>query len=89
MLADWSVAKCDKMSIQRQYISSSWQRGLNENTNGLIRDIYPKRTDFRCVHDRELLTLQNTLNNRPRKTLNYATPANKMVEYLTQQVANL
>ena len=68
---------------------SSWQRGLNENTNGLIRDIYPKRTDFRYVHDDELLNLQNMLNNRPRKTLNYATPVNKMVEYLTQQVENL
>ena len=64
---------------------SSWQRGLNENTNGLIRDVYPKRTDFRCVNDRDLLKLQNILNNRPRKTLNYATPANEMVKYLTHQ----
>ena len=63
---------------------SSWQRGLNENTNGLIRDIYPKRTDFRFVNDHELLRLQNMLNNRPRKTLRYATPANEMVKYISQ-----
>ena len=68
---------------------SSWQRGLNENTNGLIRDFYPKRTDFRNVPDRELLRLQNILNNRPRKTLNYVTPVNKLVECLTQQSVNM
>ena len=63
---------------------SSWQRGLNENTNGLIRDVYPKRTDFRLVADEELLAWQNNLNNRPRKTLNYATPTEAMVQHLTR-----
>jgi transposase, IS30 family len=67
---------------------SSWQRGLNENTNGLIRDIYPKRTDFRWITDDELLKWQNNLNNRPRKTLNYATPTDEMVKYLTLPVVN-
>jgi len=67
---------------------SSWQRGLNENTNGLIRDIYPKRTDFRWITDDELLRWQNNLNNRPRKTLNYATPTDEMVKHLTQSVVN-
>lgn len=61
---------------------SSWQRGLNENTNGLIRDFYPKRTDFREVSDVEILTVQNILNNRPRKALGYSTPVRALIEKL-------
>ena len=53
----------------------SWERGLNENTNGLIRQYFPKKTCLRNV-DKELIeTVQNKLNNRPRKSLNYRTPA--------------
>jgi len=54
---------------------SSWQRGLNENTNGLIRRYLPKKTDFTTVSDKEIIQIQNDLNNRPRKTLGYDTPA--------------
>jgi IS30 family transposase len=54
---------------------SSWQRGLNENTNGLIRRYLPKKTDFTTVSDKEIIQIQNDLNNRPRKTLGYETPA--------------
>ena len=61
---------------------SSWQRGLNENTNGLIRDFYPKRTDFRLISDAEILAVQNLLNNRPRKALNFMTPTREMVNHL-------
>jgi IS30 family transposase len=68
---------------------SSWQRGLNENTNGLIRDVYPKRTDFRYVSSEDLLKVQNTLNNRPRKMLNYETPVNVMIEHLIQQAVKM
>ena len=57
----------------------SWQRGLNENTNGLIRDFYPKRTDFREVSEADILSVQNLLNNRPRKTLGFITPTQAMV----------
>lgn len=53
----------------------SWQRGTNENTNGLIRDYLPKKTDFRKVTDRVLLDIQNALNERPRKTLEYFSPS--------------
>jgi len=79
---------CEEANIKWYFCDpySSWQRGLNENTNGLIRDVYPKKTDFRCVSDNKLLRLQNILNNRPRKTLNYATPTDEMVKRLTQQV---
>jgi IS30 family transposase len=53
---------------------SPWQRGLNENTNGLLRRFYPKGTDFNKVSERELLKTQDMLNNRPRKCLGYRTP---------------
>ena len=53
---------------------SSWQRGTNENTNGLIRQYLPKGTDFREISDQEIETIMNKLNNRPRKTLGYRTP---------------
>jgi len=54
---------------------SSWLRGLNENTNGLIRRYIPKKTDFTTISDKEIIQIQNDLNNRPRKTLGYKTPA--------------
>ena len=53
---------------------SPWERGLNENTNGLIRKFYPKGTDFSEVSDEEILRVQNLINERPRKSLNYKTP---------------
>jgi IS30 family transposase len=53
---------------------SPWERGLNENTNGLIRKFYPKGTDFSQVTDEEILRVQNLINDRPRKSLNYKTP---------------
>ena len=53
---------------------SPWERGLNENTNGLIRRFFPKGTDFSKVTDEELLNVQNLINERPRKSLNYKTP---------------
>lgn len=52
----------------------SWERGLNENTNGLIRQYFPKRSDFRELTPNDVLRVQNLLNSRPRKTLDYATP---------------
>lgn len=52
----------------------SWQRGTNENTNGLIRRYFPKRTDFRKVSQQELSVVVQRLNDRPRKVLSYQTP---------------
>lgn len=53
----------------------SWERGTNENTNGLIRQYFPKTADLRHVRAEELEFVMNRLNNRPRKTLGFATPA--------------
>ena len=53
---------------------SSWQRGLNENTNGLIRRYIPKRTQFENISKNEIMMIQNCLNHRPRKALDYKTP---------------
>lgn len=54
---------------------SSWERGLNENTNGLIRQFFPKGSEFTHITEKQILEVQNNLNYRPRKTLNYRTPA--------------
>jgi transposase, IS30 family len=52
----------------------SCERGLNENTNGLIRQYFPKGMDFRNVNRKELKTTMKKLNSRPRKTLGYKIP---------------
>ena len=53
----------------------SWQRGLNEHTNGLIREYFPKKMEFQEITNRQIVDVQNRLNNRPRKILGYKTPA--------------
>lgn len=57
---------------------SSWQRGLNENTNGLLRQYWPKKTDFKQISLDEVDRVITQLNNRPRKKLKFKTPAYKM-----------
>lgn len=52
----------------------SWERGSNENANGLIRRFFPKGTDFRTVSDEEIRTVERLLNTRPRKRLGWKTP---------------
>lgn len=52
----------------------SWERGLSENTNGLIRQYFPKKTDLRTVDPDYIQFVQDRLNRRPRKTLDYDTP---------------
>ena len=65
---------------------SSWQRGLNENTNGLIRRYIPKKTDFTTVSYEEIIMIQNSLNNRPRKTLGYKTPSEVFYKEITRKM---
>lgn len=52
----------------------SWERGTNENTNGLIRQYFPKRMDLSLVTESEVKSVMNKLNNRPRKCLDFKTP---------------
>lgn len=53
---------------------AAWQRGLNENTNGLVRGYYPKGTNFAMVDIKEIRRVTKTINSRPRKKLNYTKP---------------
>lgn len=53
---------------------ASWERGLNENINGLIRQYFPKKMDFSTITKKQVNRVMKKLNNRPRKTLGYRTP---------------
>jgi len=53
---------------------SFWQRGINENMNGLIRQYFPKKTDFSKITRKEIARIEHEINNRPRKKLGYKTP---------------
>ncbi len=61
---------------------SSWERGTNENGNGIIRRIYPKKTDFNNVSHKQLKEVEDWINNRPLKCLGYRTPKEVFEEEL-------
>ena len=65
---------------------SPWQRGTNENTNGLVRDYFPKGTDFSKVGDEEVREVQDQLNGRPRQTLGWKSPAEAYAELLADSL---
>jgi len=61
---------------------SPWQRGSNENTNGLLRQYFPKGTDMAALTQEDLDAAAHSLNNRPRQTLNWKAPSHKLAEVL-------
>ena len=61
---------------------SPWQRGSNENTNGLLRQFFPKNSSFANITDKRLQDVINLINNRPRKRLGFKTPAEVLYESL-------
>jgi IS30 family transposase len=72
------ITKNTGMKIYFAHPYSSWERGTNENTNGLIRRYLPKGTDFNKIDEKTLTKIQEKLNNRPRKILQYNTPKEMM-----------
>jgi len=65
--------------------NSPWQRGTNENTNGLIRGFFPKGTDFNEITNQKIRWVQEALNERPRETLDFKTPKEAMNLLLLHQ----
>lgn len=73
------------MKIYFAHPYASWERGTNENTNGIIRRDFPKGTNFNLVDDKQLLKLEQKLNNKPRKIIGCKTPK----EVLESEVKNV
>ena len=72
---DWeSLEEKSKMTIYFCYPYHSWERGTNENTNGLLRQYFPKKYDFNVITEKELQHVVRKLNNRPRKRLKFKSP---------------
>jgi IS30 family transposase len=69
-----AIAACLQADFYFAHPYASWERGLNENTNGLVRQYFPKKSDFSKIKDLDVQHVMDRLNNRPRKRLGYKTP---------------
>jgi hypothetical protein len=94
-LGNWPSDRVDKEMAQHAQFSidtgvdvyfcdpkSPWQRGSNENSNGLLRQYFPKGTDMSKLTQDALDRAAHSLNGRPRQTLNWKTPSDKLAETL-------
>ena len=68
------IAQALEAAVYFAHPYHAWERGLNENTNGLIRQYFPKNSDLTTPNTTKVRFVQNRLNNRPRKSLNFKTP---------------
>jgi transposase, IS30 family len=78
--------KC-KIFFAKPY--QSWQRGLNENTNGLIRRFFPKKTCFANITNKQIEDMQFLINNRPRKSLQFKTPMEVLANRSVSLIVNI
>ncbi len=76
------LARLTKMDVYFAYPYHSWERGSNENLNGLIRRLYPKKSSFADINHEELAQIEEFLNDRPRKCLGWLTPREVMSDFL-------
>lgn len=78
--------KNTKIAVYFAHPYSPWERPTNENSNGLIRDYFPKGTDFSTITKKEIKRVQNELNERPRNVLNWKTPKQVFDEFIVQKI---
>ena len=73
--SDWEILE-KETNLQTFFAHPyhSWERGANENANGLLRDYFPKKTDFSMIPELEILKVEHSLNSRPKKRLGWKTP---------------
>ena len=81
-----TFTKNTKIKVYFAHPYSPWQRPTNENSNGLIREYFPKGTDFNLVTKEELKWVQNELNERPRKVLDMCTPKEVFEKFIMEAI---
>lgn len=75
-----SIEKDNRTTVYYAHPYCSWERGTNENMNREIRRFFPKKTKFDQVTEKQLLKIQNWMNNKPRKVLGFMTPIERLKE---------
>ena len=75
------VAHALNAQVYFAHLNSAWERGTNENTNGLIRQYFPKGSDFSKITEPDIIFVMNRLNHRPRKCLGFESPSTVMLKY--------
>ena len=74
------IARCDRTKVYYAHPYSSWERGTNENWNGIVRRFVPKGTNFDTLHPDDIERIMNMINNLPRKHFHYKTPRDLFIQ---------